>query len=83
MSEKIERRLLFWQAVLLQEGAVHMLLQILSLEATSSVSVANLDWFVCSFRVVAFLCDTAVSFSPAASMDRWVASFHLNCLSHL
>jgi hypothetical protein len=61
MSEKIERRLLFWQAVLLQEGAVHMLLQILSLEATSSVSVANLDWFVC----------------------RWVASFHLNCLSHL
>ena len=80
---KTESPHLLWQAVLLQEGAVHMLLQILSLEATSSVPVAKLDWFVCSFRVVALLCDTAVSFSPAASMDRWVGSFHLNCFSHM
>lgn len=58
------------KAVLLQEGAVGMLLQILSLDAMSSAPFGRLGWLVCSFRAVSLLCDITVSFSPTESFLR-------------
>lgn len=64
------KELLLSQAVLLQEGAVGMLLQIHLLDAMSSAPVGRLGWLVCSFRAVSLLCDTTVSFSPTESFLR-------------
>nr|XP_024360975.1 uncharacterized protein LOC112275138 isoform X1 [Physcomitrium patens] len=61
------------KALLLQEGIVQMLLQVISLEATPSIPVGKSGWLMWSLRTVARLCDTEVCFLPAASVARHIS----------